>query len=274
MPLIVQSDRTLLLDVHAPLAEECRNALIPFAELLRSPEHLHTYALTPLSLWNAASAGFTSQDAIDVLKKFSRYEVPQNVLVWISETANRFGKLRLVPCPSGKEEYLYLVSSSPYVFKEISANPAVQKLMLPCTYEEPDSEALKGVFVSEEEKKYCFILNLTDRGTVKQQLLKLGWPVKDDVPLQDGAPLEINLREKTLAGKAFEIREYQKKSAQALIGDRGPGTGFGTIVLPCGAGKTIVGMLIMSMLKTNTLIVTTNISAVHQWIDEIGRAHV
>jgi len=269
MPLIVQSDRTLLLDVHAPLAEECRNALIPFAELLRSPEHLHTYALTPLSLWNAASAGFTSQDAIDVLKKFSRYEVPQNVLVWISETANRFGKLRLVPCPNGKEEYLYLVSSSPYVFKEISANPAVQKLMLPCTYEEPDSEALKEVSVSEEEKKYCFTLNLTDRGTVKQQLLKLGWPVKDDVPLQDGAPLEINLREKTLAGKAFEIREYQKKSAQALIGDRGPGTGFGTIVLPCGAGKTIVGMLIMSMLKTNTLIVTTNISAVHQWIDEL-----
>ena len=269
MPLIVQSDRTLLLDVHSPVAEECRNALIPFAELLRSPEHLHTYALTPLSLWNAASAGFTSQDAIDVLKKFSRYEVPQNVLVWISETANRFGKLRLVPCPSGKEEYLYLVSSSPYVFKEISANPAVQKLMLPCTYEEADSEALKGVSVSEEEKKYCFILNLTDRGTVKQQLLKLGWPVKDDVPLQDGAPLEINLREKTLAGKAFEIREYQKKSAQALIGDRGPGTGFGTIVLPCGAGKTIVGMLIMSMLKTNTLIVTTNISAVHQWIDEL-----
>ena len=269
MPLIVQSDRTLLLDVHAPLAEECRNALIPFAELLRSPEHLHTYALTPLSLWNAASAGFTSQDAIDVLKKFSRYEVPQNVLVWISETANRFGKLRLVPCPSGKEEYLYLVSSSPYVFKEISANPAVQKLMLPCTCEEPDSEALKGVSVSEEEKKYCFILNLTDRGTVKQQLLKLGWPVKDDVPLQDGAPLEISLREKTLSGKDFNIREYQKKSAQALIGDRGPGTGFGTIVLPCGAGKTIVGMLIMSMLKTNTLIVTTNISAVHQWIDEL-----
>ncbi|MBQ1794596.1 MAG: helicase-associated domain-containing protein, partial [Treponema sp.] len=269
MPLIVQSDRTLLLDVHAPLAEECRNALIPFAELLRSPEHLHTYALTPLSLWNAASAGFTSQDAIDVLKKFSRYEVPQNVLVWISETANRFGKLRLVPCPSGKEEYLYLVSSSPYVFKEISANPAVQKLMLPCTYEEADSEALKGVSVSEEEKKYCFILNLTDRGTVKQQLLKLGWPVKDDVPLQDGAPLEISLREKTLSGKTFNIREYQKKSAQALIGDRGPGTGFGTIVLPCGAGKTIVGMLIMSMLKTNTLIVTTNISAVHQWIDEL-----
>ena len=275
MPLIVQSDRTLLLDVHSPLAEECRNALIPFAELLRSPEHLHTYALTPLSLWNAASAGFTSQDAIDVLKKFSRYDVPQNVLVWISETANRFGKLRLVPCSickddgKEKEEYLYLVSSSPYVFKEISANPTVQKLMIPCRYEEPDGQSSKGVFVSEEEKKYCFILNLTDRGTVKQQLLKLGWPVKDDVPLQDGAPLEISLREKTLSGKPFNIREYQKKSAQALIGDRGPGTGFGTIVLPCGAGKTIVGMLIMSMLKTNTLIVTTNISAVHQWIDEL-----
>ena len=91
MPLIVQSDRTLLLDVHAPLAEECRNALIPFAELVRSPEHLHTYEITPLSLWNAASAGFKNEDAVNVLKKYSRYEVPQSVLAWISETASRFG---------------------------------------------------------------------------------------------------------------------------------------------------------------------------------------
>ena len=123
--------------------------------------------------------------------------------------------------------------------------------------------------LSENEKKFCFKLNLTDRGIIKQNLIKIGWPVKDDVPLVDGAPLEINLREETLSGKNFGVREYQQNAAASLVGDKGPGTGFGTIVLPCGAGKTIVGMQLMSILKTNTLIVTTNISAVHQWIDEL-----
>ncbi|MEE1181976.1 MAG: DNA repair helicase XPB [Treponema sp.] len=271
-PLIVQSDRTLLLDVHAPKAEECRNALIPFAELIRSPEHLHTYQISPLSLWNAASAGFTGAQALETLKKFSRYEIPQAVGVWISETAEKFGKLRLVEAPKAvnengqEEEYLYLVSTSPFVFKQIEANPAARKNLVPCDYVAPENPTVK---LSEDEKRFCFRLLLVDRGTVKQNLLKLGCPVKDDVPLTDGAPLEINLRQTTLSGKPFEIRNYQKEGAAALVGDKGPGTGFGTIVLPCGAGKTIVGMTIMSMLKTNTLIVTTNITAVHQWIDEL-----
>ena len=104
-PLIVQSDRSILMDVHAPLADECRNALIPFAELERSPEHLHTYRLTPLSLWNATSAGFTYQDAIDVLRKYSRFDVPQSVEVWIEETAGRFGKLRMIPAPCEVVEF-------------------------------------------------------------------------------------------------------------------------------------------------------------------------
>lgn len=271
-PLIVQSDRTLLLDVHAPRADECRNALIPFAELERSPEHLHTYRLTPLSLWNAASAGFKSEQALNVLNEFARYEIPQSVAVWIEETAGRFGKLRLVCGPKQivegvEDEYLYLVSNSPYVYKEISSNPFAKKFLIPCEYEEPENNITP---VSPEEKKYCFMIHLTDRGTVKQDLLKIGWPVKDDVPLGDGEPLEINLRETTsVTEKEFTIRNYQKEAGAALVGDKGPGTGFGTIVLPCGAGKTIVGMEIMSMLKTNTLIITTNISAVHQWIDEL-----
>lgn len=271
-PLIVQTDRTLLLDVHAPLAEECRDALIPFAELIKSPEHLHTYQVTPLSLWNAASAGFSSDMAIDTLKKYSRYDVPQSVEVWVKDTAERFGKLRLVPGPvievenGVKEEYLYLVSSSPFVFKEIESNAFSKKFLVPCEYEMP---ADSKTDLSENEKKFCFKLNLTDRGIIKQNLIKIGWPVKDDVPLVDGAPLEINLREETLSGKNFGVREYQQNAAASLVGDKGPGTGFGTIVLPCGAGKTIVGMQLMSILKTNTLIVTTNISAVHQWIDEL-----
>lgn len=300
-PLIVQSDRSILMDVHAPLSDECRNALIPFAELERSPEHLHTYRLTPLSLWNATSAGFTYQDAIEVLRKYARFDVPQSVEVWIEETAGRFGKLRMIPAPDdvvefekkaghfpddvvvinpgkaknpdeglenagdvskeksekqakknqGKEEYLLLVCETKPIYKQIDANVALRKFLTPCKIEN------------------AFILLLTDRGTIKQKLIELGWPVKDEVPLKDGEPLEISLREKTESGKDFVIRNYQTEAAKAIVGDRGPGTGFGTIVLPCGAGKTIVGMTIMSMLKTSTLIITTNITSVHQWIDEI-----
>ena len=288
-PLIVQGDRTLLLDVHAPLANECRNDLIPFAELERSPEHLHTYRLTPLSLWNATSAGLTPDDAVTVLEKYARYDVPQNITMWIKETASRFGKLRLIPGPviqvpvktaevlkahvgvdsvhTVEEQYLYLVANARNVYLEIKANPHAKKLLEPCEYA-PD-EIKNPVELTEEEKQYCFRLKLTDRGTIKQVLLNSLWPVKDEVQLEDGEPLDFNLREETSAGKPFEIRGYQKNAAQALVGNKGPGTGFGTIVLPCGAGKTIVGMTVMDLLKTSTLIITTNISAVHQWIQEL-----
>ena len=288
-PLIVQSDRSILMDVHAPLADECRNELIPFAELERSPEHLHTYRLTPLSLWNSTSAGFTYQDAINVLRKYSRFDVPQSVEVWIEETAGRFGKLRMIPAPdeiveiekksghfaddvvvinpgtqseekaeekkkkknTGKEEFLLLVAETKAIYKQIDANVQLRKFLTPCQVEN------------------AFILLLTDRGTIKQKLIELGWPVKDEVPLVDGEPLEINLRQTTLCGNPLNIRNYQIEAAKSIVGDKGPGTGFGTIVLPCGAGKTIVGMTILSMLKTSTLIITTNITSVHQWIDEL-----
>lgn len=288
-PLIVQGDRTLLLDVHAPLAMECRNDLLPFAELERSPEHLHTYRLTPLSLWNATSAGFTAKNAIDVLKKYSRYDVPQSIEVWITETASRFGKLRLIPGPTIKipvktadilndspekkqtelveEQYLYLVANSRPIFLEISANPQAKKILESCEFDE--SAVPENISVSEEEKKYCFQLKLTDRGTIKQILLKALWPIKDEIQLKNGEPLNFHLLETTKAGKTFQIRNYQNEAANALVGNRGPGTGFGTVVLPCGAGKTIVGMNVMNLLKTSTLIITTNISAVHQWIQEL-----
>lgn len=255
-PLIVQGDRTLLLDVHAPLANECRDALIPFAELERSPEHLHTYRLTPLSLWNAASAGFTSDDAVKVLTRYARYDVPSSVVAWMREVANRFGAVRMIPgyeieVNGVKEQYLYLVCENDFAYKEISRSKYSKDLLSQC------------------DKPKTFVLKLTDRGTVKQNLLKLSWPVKDEVQLSDGEPLDFKLRETTLKGAPLNIRDYQKNAARALVGDKGPGTGFGTIVLPCGAGKTIVGMTVMDMLKTSTLIITTNISAVHQWIDEL-----
>lgn len=266
-PLIVQGDRSLLLDVHAPLAEECSDALIPFAELEKSPEHLHTYRLTPLSLWNAASAGFSADDAAAVLQKYARFDVPQSVIAWIKETASRFGKITLlagpdieVPVKEGSaekiiEHYLYLKADSLPVYKEIFANHSVKKLLTASS----DTNA----------PEHSFLIHLTDRGTIKQLLLQAGWPVKDQVALTDGEPLDVSLRQTTAAGQPLQIREYQTGAARALVGDKGPGTGFGTIVLPCGAGKTIVGMAIMDMLKTSTLIITTNISAVHQWIDEL-----
>lgn len=287
-PLIIQSDRTLLLDVHAPLANDCRNDLIPFAELEKSPEHLHTYRLTPLSLWNATSAGFTPEDAIKVLEKYARYDVPQSVVFWIQETAGRFGKLKIVPGPKMQvplkptevfseettytgqmieEQFLYLVASSKPIFLEISANSNLKKYISPCEYDESVENTC--VELTEDEKKYCFLLKLTDRGTIKQELLKILWPVKDEVQLEDGEPLDFSLKETTSDGKKLEIRNYQKEAAKAIVGNRGPGTGFGTIVLPCGAGKTVVGMTVMDMLKTSTLIITTNISAVHQWINEL-----
>lgn len=273
-PLIVQGDKTLLLDIHAPLADECRRALIPFAELERSPEHLHTYRLTPLSLWNAASAGFSPDYAVDVLKTYSRFDVPQSIIVWIRETASRFGKLRLLPdslSGSESEDTLILETQSLAVYRELEANKKLLKYLQPlpeyappaATTEKPENTT------GGRPSLYAFKLLLTDRGTIKEELLKTGWPVKDEVPLREGEGLSFSLRERTLSGKDFAFREYQKEAAASFLGNGGPGTGFGTIVLPCGSGKTIVGMLLMEKLQTSTLIVTANISSVHQWISEL-----
>ena len=273
-PLIVQGDRSLLLDVHAPLAEECRNALIPFAELEKSPEHLHTYKLTPLSLWNAASAGFSAEDAVNVLNKYARYDVPQSVVAWINEVSGRFGKIRLIEVPKTKddeEQYLSLQAQNEAIYREIGANTAVKKMLgSPSTPSTGSGTADRAATTKEQGVlKYSYLIKLTDRGTIKQLLLEAGWPVKDEVALTDGEPLDISLKTQTTSGQPLVIRDYQTSAAKALVGDKGPGTGFGTIVLPCGSGKTIVGMQIMDMLKTSTLIITTNISAVHQWIDEL-----
>ena len=172
-PLVIQSDRSLMLDVHAPRAEECRNALIPFAELERSPEHWHTYKVTALSLWNAASAGFSAEKVIAVLEEFSRYEIPQVVSVWIQETEERFGKIRLVQGPiftsvnkgtEIREEFLYLVCANHLIFRQIDHSNALKKFLTPANYEAPENST---VSVSEDEKKFCFMLSLTDRGTIK-----------------------------------------------------------------------------------------------------------
>jgi len=262
-PLIIQGDRSILLDVHTPRAAEARSALIPFAELEKSPEHLHAYRITPLSLWNAASAGFTPEGIAKTLDDLARFPVPQAVNKWVIETMARFGKIRMIPGPTAEsadavplsfsqDDHLFLVTDSPMIYRELAASKIMSKYLVP-----------------ETGLEFTFRLAILNRGTVKQELLKLGWPVKDEAPLKDGDPLEISLRSECRSGAPLVIRDYQTRAAAALVGDRGPGTGFGTIVLPCGAGKTIVGMTVMSMLKTNTLILTTNVAAVHQWINEL-----
>jgi DNA excision repair protein ERCC-3 len=246
-PLIVQSDRTLLLDVHAEKAEEARSAILPFAELEKSPEHIHTYRITPLSLWNAAIAKFEPSDIVNVLTRFSRYQIPSGITEGFSDTMSRYGKIRMLAADN--EDTLILVIEDKAVFSEINAIKSLEKYLI---------KTSKG-----------FLLKLVDRGSVKRELIKQGWPVQDEAPLVKGEDFDITLRKESPSGKLFVPRDYQIEAAHAVLGDGGPGTGYGVVALPCGSGKTIVGMVIMSLLKTNTLILTTNVAAVHQWIEEL-----
>jgi DNA excision repair protein ERCC-3 len=246
-PLIVQSDGTLLLDVHAPLFEEARDRIALFAELEKSPEHIHTYRISPLSLWNAASAGLEESQITRVLAKYSRYAIPRNILVNIAETLGRYGQLRLLP--TADEEILLLEVDSEALRKELMSSRKVSSML---------TETDQG-----------FLVDLVDRGTLKQELIRVGYPVTDEAPLVKGDHLEIELVKVSRSGRAFEPRAYQTEAMEAFTGLDIPGTGFGTVVLPCGSGKTIIGLVIMARLKTNTLIITPNVAAVHQWIDEI-----
>ncbi len=246
-PLVVQSDSSLLLDVHAPGFEEARASIAAFAELEKSPEHFHTYRISPLSLWNAASAGLTAEEVIRRLSSWSRFAVPENVLFTIRDTVSRFGKLVLLPTDDG--DRLFLSVTEQAIYAELASQKRLASLLFPSSG--------------------GFYLSLVDRGTVKLELTRLGYPVKDEAPLARGEPVELTLRSRTADGFAFAVRDYQREAASAFTGDGQAGSGFGTIVLPCGAGKTVVGMAIMDLLKTSTLILSTNIAAVHQWIDEL-----
>jgi DNA excision repair protein ERCC-3 len=249
-PLIVQSDRTLLLDVHTERAEQARSAIIPFAELEKSPEHIHTYRITPLSLWNAASAGYKPADIVDILAEYSRYQIPSGIVEGFSDTMSRYGKIRMIAAEEPQNEGdLSLEIDDPAVFAEVAAVKSLENYLI--------------------QTGDGFMLRLVNRGTVKRELIRQGWPVKDEAPLVTGDDLDITLRSESRSGRPFAPRDYQFEAARAVLGDGGPGTGYGVVALPCGSGKTIVGMVIMSLLKTNTLILTTNVAAVHQWIDEL-----
>lgn len=253
-PLIVQSDRSVLLEVEHPLAEEARDGLARFAELEKSPEHVHTYRITPLSLWNAAAAGMTADAMVEVLERYGKFPVPENLVAEIREYVGRYGRLRLRPARPEQGEQpgrVYLESTDPYLLEQIWHNKKVREHF---TGRTPGG---------------CLELHPLQRGFVKQSLIKLGFPVEDRVGYVDGAPLAVELRATTASGQPFSLRDYQREALRAFLTGRAGDGGSGVVVLPCGAGKTVVGLAALAELACETLILTTHTAAVHQWIREI-----
>jgi DNA excision repair protein ERCC-3 len=248
-PLIVQSDRTLFLEVDHPLHEEVRDRLLPFAELVKSPEHVHTYRITPISLWNAAAAGLDAAAIIGVLREYSRYEVPHIIERLVSDQLGRFGKVKLRRDDAG----YYLDAEDDVLLAQIMNNRKV------ALYFEG------GVFDGNKVrlKEYA-------RGHVKSALIRFGIPVEDLAGYVRGAPLTLALRERRAAtGEPFVVRDYQRAAAEAFYRAGSAAGGSGVVVLPCGAGKTIVGMDAMAEVGAQTLILVTNVTAVHQWKEEL-----
>lgn len=235
-PLIVQSDRTVLLETDHADATTARHELAIFAELERAPEHIHTYRITKLGLWNARAAGHTAEFILESLRKWSKFDIPQLVASEIENTIARFGKLEIARDDQG----LILTSDSKAVLAEVSSNSKVAELL-------------------EGEIEDGFRVRDWARGALKQQLLKLGWPASDNAGYTPGAPYPIELDEQN-----WSLRDYQREAA-----DKFELGGSGVVVLPCGAGKTMVGAAIMADVKANTLILVTNTVAARQWRDEL-----
>lgn len=237
-PLIVQSDRTLLLEVDHESANECRIAIAPFAELERAPEHVHTYRLTPLGLWNARAAGHDAEQVVDVLLRYSRYPVPASLLIDLTETMGRYGRLRIEKHPT---HGLVLVSTDAAVLTEVLRSSKVKGLV--------------GARIDTDS----VVVHPSERGHLKQVLLKLGWPADDLAGYVDGEAHPIELRE-----EGWSLRPYQGQAADSFWHG-----GSGVVVLPCGAGKTIVGAAAMARAQATTLILVTNTVAARQWKDEL-----
>ena len=239
-PLTIQSDRTMLLDIHSPAQEECREDIIAFSDLIKSPEHIHTYSISCLSLWNAISSGLTEDEIISRLKKWSKYEIDDKVLFFIKDNAERYGDFVL-------EEY-----DDKHLILTVR-----RKLFM---YQMKSERSLERYLIPNDDKS--FLIDRMNRGTVKVLMIKLGFPVADRIPLNKGAFLDISKK------PDFSVRDYQRDAASALLGKKGE-AGYGTLVLPCGSGKTVVGIEIMSRLKTNTLVLAPNVAAIHQWKREL-----
>jgi DNA excision repair protein ERCC-3 len=246
-PIIVQSDKTLLVEVNNVLYTEVRDKLSRFAEIIKSPEYIHTYKISPLSLWNAASSGMCFEEIIEILEKYSKYDIPQNVIKDIEDNINKYGKIKILR--DGKD--LIIKSEDKYIMKEIANYKAIQK------------------YFKEKIDDVTYKIDENIRGEIKHSLIKLGYPVEDLGGYIEGKAYDMSLRKLTSSGEELLIRDYQKEASEIFYSEGTTKGGSGVIVLPCGAGKTVTAMAVMDKIKEETLILTTNITAVRQWKQEL-----
>src|ERR1043165_8772480 len=233
-PLIGQGDRTVLVEVDNPRYTEARDALAPFAELEKSPEHIHTYRLSDLSLWNAAAAGLTAEDMIDVLRKFSKFPLPMNLLTEIAERVERYGRVKLLK----HEDKPKLVCADKPLLEELARQPKLRD------------------YLGTRLDATSFVIEPGFRGVLKQALITVGYPAEDLAGYTEGTALPMHLREVTRNGLPFRVRDYQRDSADVFYAGGDVRGGSGVIVLPCGAGETIVGIAAMSLMQKSTLVLT------------------
>jgi DNA excision repair protein ERCC-3 len=246
-PLIVQGDRSVLVEVDNPRYAEARDALAPFAELEKSPEHIHTYRLTPLSLWNAAAAGLDAEAMIDVLRRYSKFPLPTNLPTDINELVSRYGRVKL----EREGESLRLVCADRPLLEELARQPKVRD------------------YLGERLDATSFRVDPAFRGVLKQGLIAVGYPAEDLAGYTEGAALPVGLRAVARSGLPFHVRDYQREAADVFYAGGDVRGGSGVIVLPCGAGKTIVGIAALALMQRSALILTTGITAVKQWRREI-----
>jgi len=247
-PIIVQSDRSVLLEVDNSAYADARDALARFAELEKSPEHIHTYRITPLSLWNAAASGLNAEAVVDALTRFGKYDLPSNVRTDIYDYVSRYGRLKLIR--DGAD--LLLISDDVPLLVEIERN-----------------KRFVG-YIKARRDAHTLVIDGALRGHIKQALVQFGFPAEDLAGYVDGAPLAVSLNETTREGALFTLRPYQQEAVDVFYASGGVRGGSGVIVLPCGAGKTVVGLAIIDKLQCSTLILTPNTVAARQWISEIN----
>ncbi|MFX0107354.1 MAG: DNA repair helicase XPB [Candidatus Hodarchaeota archaeon] len=246
-PLIVQSDKSVLLEVDNPIYEEARDSLARFAELVKSPEYVHTYRVTPLSLWNAAAMGMTSRAVVDSLEKYAKYPIPDNIKREIIDYMSRYGELTLVK--EGVDILLQCADED--LAEEIFASKKVRE------------------YIEERVDETTFLVDPGQRGFLKHALIEIGHPVEDIAGYIEGEALPFEIREETLEGKIWGLRGYQRDAVDTFYAGGGVKGGSGVVVLPCGAGKTMVGIGAMEKLQTSTVILCPNVIAVRQWIQEL-----
>lgn len=246
-PLIVQSDHTILLEVKNENFEAARNALGRFADLVKSPEYIHTYRMSPLSLWNAASSGMTVSEIIATFEHYGKYDIPQNIQKDIHHYISRYGLLRL----ERVDDKLVLKSKDPLILTEVMKYPSLQS------------------YIAQSLDDSSVEIFGHSRGTIKQELIRLGFPVEDLAGYHQGESLPLQLRSTMPDGSPFMLRDYQQSAVEAFHREGSVYGGSGVLVLPCGAGKTVIGIGAMARLNCATLVLTTNVTSVKQWIREI-----